>query len=101
MKTILLCCGMGMSSGFLAVSIRKAVKRQNLNYKVIACSVAEIDQYLPVIDVLLVATPFANRINELKRKAADYNVKVQLIPKADYSELNGTNVLRLVQNMIA
>lgn len=41
-KNILLICGSGASSGFMAANMRKAVKKEGLDYKIKARSEAEL-----------------------------------------------------------
>lgn len=50
--TILLCCGAGMSSGFLAQQMRGAAKKQGIIAKVEAKSQNNIADDLPKTDIL-------------------------------------------------
>ena len=52
--TILLCCGAGMSSGFLAQQMRGAAKKQGIIAKVEAKSQNNIADDLPKTDILLI-----------------------------------------------
>lgn len=51
---VLLVCGTGASSGFMAVSMRKAAKKQGLDYQIQARSEAELDNYLDETDVIMI-----------------------------------------------
>ena len=53
MKRILIICGAGASSGFMAKNIRKVVKERNLEYSFMARSDSEVDEYIGEIDMLL------------------------------------------------
>ena len=53
MKRILIVCGAGASSGFMAKNIRKVVKERNLDYSFMARSDSEVDEYISEIDMLL------------------------------------------------
>ena len=50
MLHILLVCGTGASSGFMAKNIRKAAKEENLEINVKARSDSEIEEYIESID---------------------------------------------------
>ena len=50
---VMLCCGAGMSSGFLASNARKVAKKQKLAVSIEARSQSEVAGYLSSIDVLL------------------------------------------------
>ena len=49
---IMLCCGAGMSSGFLAQRTRKAAKKMNRPIRIEAKSESEVSQYFQDIDIL-------------------------------------------------
>ena len=53
-KNILLICGSGASSGFMAANMRKAAKKGGLDYKIQARSEAELGEYADKIDALMV-----------------------------------------------
>ena len=52
---VLLCCGAGLSSGFLAQRARKSAKKRNLDIKIEAKSETEAILHLKKIDILLLA----------------------------------------------
>lgn len=97
MKRILLCCGMGMSSGFLAVNLRRAVRKHGLNYQIKACSASEVYQKLHNVDLLLVAPPFENRMNDFQSEAKKSHTKVELISKNIYGKLDGEALLKEIK----
>lgn len=96
MKRILICCGMGMSSGFLAVRLRKEIMKQGFNYQVKACSVSEIKGYLGMTDLLLLTPPFANRLEHYKKLTKNSTVKVDTIPEDIYGTLNAKELLKSI-----
>lgn len=95
MKTIhiLLCCGAGMSSGFLAQKARKAAKKRDIAGTIEARSESEVAQYLDSIDVLLLGPHYASMKEEMTQQAAPYNVKVDVIPQDIYGMLDGEGLL--------
>ena len=54
MKNILLVCGTGASSGFMAKNIRQAAKVRNIEIGVKARSDSVVEDYIEDIDLLLV-----------------------------------------------
>ena len=75
---ILLCCGAGMSSGFLAA------KSQN-----------NIADDLPKMDILLIGPHLSYAFDELKAMCDPYAVPVLMIPKDMYAGLDGKGLLAL------
>lgn len=90
---IMLCCGAGMSSGFLAQKARKEAKKRKLDVKVEARSETEAVQYLSEIDVLLLGPHLENMLEDLKQIAVPYNVPVAVIPQSIYGKLDGAALL--------
>lgn len=92
---ILLCCGAGMSSGFLAQQMRIAAKKRSILAKVEAKSQNNIDEDLPNTSILLVGPHLAYACEDLKKKCDPYHVPVVIIPKDMYAGLDGDGLLSL------
>ncbi|MDQ0361171.1 PTS sugar transporter subunit IIB [Breznakia pachnodae] len=92
---ILLCCGAGMSSGFLAQKARQAAKKKGIMASIDARAESEVNDYLKSIDVLMVGPHYAIRLNDFEQMAAPYNVPVVLIPQNIYAGLDGNALLEL------
>ncbi|MEJ8736704.1 PTS sugar transporter subunit IIB [Erysipelotrichaceae bacterium HCN-30851] len=92
---ILLCCGAGMSSGFLASNARKVAKKQKMDVSVEARSHSEVGEYLSNIDVLLLGPHYATELEHYKALAEPHNVKVAVIPQDIYATLDGKRLLDL------
>ncbi len=97
---ILLCCGAGMSSGFLANNTRKVAKKEGVEALIHARSHSEVNEYLPRISVLLLGPHLASELNDYENAAAPYNVPVAVIPKDIYSTLDGKRLLEFALNQI-
>ncbi|MBS5003049.1 PTS sugar transporter subunit IIB [Holdemania filiformis] len=93
MLHILLVCGTGASSGFMAKNIRKAAKEENLEINVKARSDSEIEEYIESIDLLLVGPHLRYMLNDLLQIAAPYHVPVRIIDERAYGSLDGKSVL--------
>ena len=99
MKEILLVCGTGASSGFMAKNIRLAAKAQGLDLNVKARGDAEVEEYIEDIDLLLVGPHLKYMLNDLKEIADPYDVPVAIIPEEAYGALDGDAVLEFIKTI--
>ena len=95
---ILLCCGAGMSSGFLASNARKVVKKNNINATIEARSHSEVSELLPSIDVLLLGPHYAKDMARFEASAQPHGVAVAVIPQDIYGTLDGKRLIEFAQN---
>lgn len=98
-KNILLICGSGASSGFMAAAIRKAAKKRGEEVTVKASSESQLDERINEIDYLLIGPHLSYMLEELEKHTKEKNVKVAVIPQATYGTLNGERALDLILNM--
>ena len=91
---VLLVCGSGASSGFMAANIRKAAAARGMNISVVARIESEIESYIDDIDVLIAGPHLAYIMDEVDEIADENaNVKVILMRKDYYSRLDGEAAL--------
>ncbi len=90
---ILLVCGSGASSGFMAANIRKAASARGIEAKVVARGEAEIENYVDEIDVLMVGPHLAYILDEVDEYIGDHPVKVILMKPEYYSTLDGNKAV--------
>ncbi|WMC91495.1 PTS sugar transporter subunit IIB [Kineothrix sp. MB12-C1] len=100
MKNVLLICGTGASSGFMAKNIRKAAKEEGKDVSVKARSDSELEEYIEEIDLLLVGPHLKYMLEDLKKEADQYNVPVEIIQEEAYGSLDGEAVLRQIESII-
>lgn len=98
--SILLCCGAGMSSGFLAQRARQAAKKKKMNVNVEARSHSDIASYMSSIDILMVGPHYAGELPEFEKLAGPHNVPVCVIPQDVYAQLQGDKLLDLALSKI-
>lgn len=91
MIRILLACGVGMSSGFMAANMRKAAKKQGLDVTVKAVSKAEVMSHEGEFDVLMLGPHFAKEVPSFQ--ASLPAVKVSVIDADMYATLDGEGIL--------
>ena len=97
---ILLVCGTGASSGFMAVSMRKAAAKHGLNYHIQARSEAELENYLEEIDVVMVGPHLSFLEDEIKQMVAGKAIRVMVMDPDYYSTLDGEKALEHLQSVI-
>ena len=93
MIKILLACGIGASTGFMAANMRKAAKAKNLDVTIHAVSKSQVSEYADKIDVLLLGPHFSAEVPEYKQMLKSHNVKVTSIDPDDYAALDGESIL--------
>ncbi|MQS76581.1 PTS sugar transporter subunit IIB [Companilactobacillus halodurans] len=96
---VLLVCGSGASSGFMAANMRKAAKKRDLDLKIQARSESELENYLNEIDVLMIGPHLAYLEDEMKDLVSD-KVKVILMNADYYSILDGSKAVDHLLNVI-
>ncbi len=97
---ILLCCGAGMSSGFLASNARKEAKKKKIAVTVEARSHTEVADYLNYIDILMLGPHYESELGKYQALAQVSGVPVVVIPKDIYSQLNGGKLIELALKTI-
>ena len=92
---ILLACGSGASSGFMAGNMKKAVKEKGIAATVKAVSDSEIEEYADEIDILLIGPHISYLAEDLGILAAEKGFPLLIIPQAVYGRLDGKEALEL------
>lgn len=93
MLSVLLVCGSGASSGFMAANIRKAAAARNMDITIKARGESEIENYIDDIDALMVGPHLAYILDEIEEYTGGKDVKVILMKPEYYSTLNGDMAL--------
>lgn len=96
MINVLLICGSGASSGFMAQSIRKAAKKRGVELSVIARSEAELKRHLNTIDVLLIGPHLSYMKNDIQKVVGEHNIIIEIIPQQIYGTVDGVGALELI-----
>ena len=91
---ILLVCGSGASSSFMAVNMRNAATKLGIDCTIKARSESEIETYIDEIDVLMVGPHLAYILDDIEGYIGDSDVKVLLMKPEYYSTLNGEKAIK-------
>ena len=79
MTTILIVCGAGASSTFLASRMRAVAASRGASVTIVAASDDDLDSRLPTTDVLLVGAHLSETFDELRDRAAAHGVPAGLL----------------------
>jgi len=90
---ILLVCGVGASTGFIAKSMRKAAKERKVDAEIKAASKTELMDYVEDIDILLIGPHYKLEEETLKKKVEPYGVKATIIDSDYYAMIDGDGIL--------
>lgn len=93
MIRILLACGIGASTGFMAAGMRKVAKQKGLDVKVNAVSKSQVMEYVDKIDILLLGPHFAAEVSKYQEALKEHNIKVMSIDPDNYACLDGESIL--------
>lgn len=99
MEHVLLICGAGASSSFLAQAIRKAAKKRHIELTCNATSEAQLNQYVDKISILLLGPHLAYLEDSIRKETAAYPIKVALLTKEIYGMLDGEKALDLILSL--
>lgn len=90
---ILLACGIGASTGFMAAGMRRVAKSKGLDCTINAVSKSEIMDYADKTDALLLGPHFAAEVPATQKMLEPYGVKVMSIDPDYYASLDGEGIL--------
>ena len=93
-KRILLWCGAGLSSGFLATATAKAAMAKGYKWYVTAKSQSVAIDEMPDYDICLLGPHFRSHLEEFKEaaKEMDSDVAIAVIPQDIYGNLDGAQL---------
>ncbi|MBQ9328719.1 MAG: PTS sugar transporter subunit IIB [Solobacterium sp.] len=90
---ILIVCGGGASSSFIAQNVQKEGNARGLDLTVDAISETELEDYVEGRAAVL-AGPHLKYLEDSLREVVDeYNVPFDFIKESDYATMNGKNIL--------
>ncbi len=98
---ILVVCGAGASSTFVAQRVRHAAHDCGLAYSAFAGTEQSLPIDLDAADVVLVGPHLAHAMARIQRDASARGTRVVLLPDDIFSDLDGSRTLALVQTALA
>jgi len=97
---ILVVCGAGASSTFVAQRVRHAAHDRGLAYSAFAGTEVSLPIDLDAADVVLVGPHLGHALERIERDAAQRGTRVVLLPPDIFSDLDGSRTLALVHEAI-
>ena len=94
---ILVVCGAGASSTFVAQRVRHAAQAQGLDYSAFAGTERSLPIDLDAADMVLVGPHLAHALERIERDAAARGTTVVLLPSDIFGDRDGTRTLALVR----
>ena len=98
---ILVVCGAGASSTFVAQRVRHAAHDRGLAYSAFAGTELSLPIDLDGADVVLVGPHLLHALERIERDAARRGTAVVLLPPDIFTDLDGSRTLALVQEAVA
>ena len=97
---ILVVCGAGASSTFVAQRVRHAAHDQGLPYSAFAGTEQSLPIDLDAADVVLVGPHLVHALDRIERDASARGTTVVLLPADIFLDLDGTRTLQLVHDAV-
>ncbi|MEY8351800.1 PTS sugar transporter subunit IIB [Lachnospiraceae bacterium 54-53] len=97
---VMLCCGAGMSSGFMAQRARKAAKKYGLDIAIDARSESQVNQYIGSIDLLMLGPHYSSQLPHYEKICEGQRCAVCVIPQDIYGALDGEALLRIIMEKL-
>ena len=94
MLKVVLCCGSGASSGFMAQSIKRAAKKRGLEMEVTARSETLLESFLDQTDIVLIAPHLAAESELISKRCQP--VPAVVIDRMVYGTLDGEKALEMI-----
>lgn len=97
---ILVVCGAGASSTFVAQRVRRAAQEKGLAYSASAGTVRSLPIDLDQADMVLVGPHLADDLERIRRDALPRGVFVALLPDDIFGDLSGARALGIVEDTL-
>ena len=101
MDRVLIVCGAGASSTFLAVRLRRAVRARGLDLVVEAGTVLDLDEQLAVTRILLVGPHLSARFDDVHERAAEAGAVAALLPDSVFGADGAEIAADIVTGLLA
>ncbi|MDQ1137636.1 PTS system cellobiose-specific IIB component [Microbacterium sp. SORGH_AS 1204] len=97
---ILVVCGAGASSTFVAQRVRRAALGRGLEYSASAGTAHSLPTDLDAADIVLVGPHLAGELDGIRSAAATRGAAVVLLPDDVFADITGTRTLDLVEEAL-
>jgi PTS system cellobiose-specific IIB component len=94
---ILIVCGAGASSTFVAQRINRAARVRHLSHTASAASESSLETHIDSVDLVLVGPHLASQLEQIESLGATHGAAVRLLDADVFSDLDGTRTLALIE----
>ncbi|KAB8306026.1 MULTISPECIES: PTS sugar transporter subunit IIB [Rahnella] len=101
MKRIMLCCSAGMSTSLLVRKMKEVAAQRGEDVQIDAFGASEFDEKFRDYQVVLLGPQVRYMQADLSKRAAEFNIPVEVINMMDYGMQRGDNVLDFAFGLIA
>jgi PTS system cellobiose-specific IIB component len=98
---ILVVCGAGASSTFVARRLNTAAQARRLPWAAIATNESWLADQIPGCDLVLLGPHLAPRLQQIKGQAATFGVPVVLLDADVFADLDGSRTLARIEAAVA
>lgn len=98
---ILVVCGAGASSTFVAMRLNKALREAGQSHTATAGNEALLEEDLSSAGLVLVGPHLAEKYDQIRDKAALYSVTTVLLPEEIFQDFDGTRVFAVVSQALS
>lgn len=92
---ILVVCGAGASSTFVAQRVTRAASLRGVDCTASAGTLPSLATELDSTDIVLIGPHLASNMDDIRREAEGHGVSVALLPHDVFADLDGTRTLTL------
>ncbi|MGA1837578.1 PTS sugar transporter subunit IIB [Herbiconiux sp. 11R-BC] len=100
MEKVLIVCGAGASSTFLALRLRGVARARGLDLTIEAATRADLDERLAATDVLLVGPHLAEQFDDLLDLASAKGVQAALLPGTVFGPEGAEEAADLIEELL-
>ena len=100
METVLIVCGAGASSTFLASRLRSLAKARGIQLATKAASTSDLRPFLHTSTVILVGPHLAESFPLIAAEAAEFGVPAALLPPTAFGPSGAEQALDLVESLV-
>ena len=101
MRTVLIVCGAGASSTFLASRMRSIAATRGLDLVIAASSDAELRPRLHTTDVLLIGPHLETAFPSLQAEAAMFGIPAALLPQTAFGPGGAERAIDIVGSLVS
>ncbi|MCA0297026.1 MAG: PTS sugar transporter [Actinobacteria bacterium] len=94
---ILVACGAGASSTFVAQRINRAARARDLAFAATATNEAALAEGMATVDLVLLGPHLAPRLAQVEALAAPHGVRVVLLDADVFADLDGSRTLARIE----